>query len=193
MSKHIIVFLLIALAGCKSRNANTGLQQPWKLESITALDLSENRSVLSTKNDEILVSIFFGTEIEDKWYFNGYYLDQIVFDSLHQTEYFDDIDLSTKGPCDHCEVWICLTEIDDDNSEDSTHNKLLSLINEKGYNALESKSKVDAIIKDNDFLGYIKVPYYVENIDTNFYISGSDLLDKYTYRVKISSTSSRLD
>lgn len=168
------------------------LLQPWKLESITALDLSEDRSVLSTKNDEIMVSIFFGSKVEDKWYFNGYHLDQMVFDSIHSTQHFENIDLSTQTACDQCEVWICLTEIDEDKSEDTTHNRLLSHLNNLGHDALESKSKVDALIKDNDFLGYIKVPYFTSDINHNYLINGSDLLDKYAYEVKISTTHVKL-
>lgn len=183
---NIFYFVIFTFAiACKTRKQHT-LYQPTQLIAIAAIDLSEDKSVLSTQNDEVMVSIFFGTKLEDKWFFNGYNLPTLIFDSSDMVQSIADVQLSTTEKCSSCEVWICLTEIDDDNSEDSTNNKLLTHINTNGYQSLDSKVEVDALIKDNDFLGVVKIPYFINRLDTNYTIKGVDLLDKYEYKIKIS-------
>jgi hypothetical protein len=150
------------------------------------VDLSEDRSSLSTKNDEILVSLFFGSQQDEVWHFNGYSLETLVFDSTHLTHAFDSIELSTDFECNDCAVFVCLTEIDTDGSEDSTQLVLERLLNTIGYMGLDTKSIVDASLPDNDFLGVIKLPYFVPKLTTEYRIQGKDLLDSYAYTIHIS-------
>ncbi|PCJ64562.1 MAG: hypothetical protein COA58_12550 [Bacteroidetes bacterium] len=181
-----LTLLILGASGCKSlRTPATGNLQPGKLISITAIDLSEDKSTLSTKNDEIMISIIFGSEIEGTWYANGYYLPTQIFDSTNRIYLPDTDELTADDGCNNCEVWICLTEIDEDGSEDSTHNTLVSLANSIGQYALESKPIVDDAIKDNDFLGFARIPYFVKKLPTEYTITGHDLLDSYTYKVII--------
>jgi hypothetical protein len=167
------------------------LYQPHQLLSITANDLSEDKSILSTKNDEILVSIFFGSQQDETWYFNGYYLETLVFDSLHTSHNLDSVELSTEFECMDCAVFICLTEIDTDGSEDSTQLILGNLLNSIGYFGLDTKSIVDAALPDNDFLGVVKLPYFVHKLKDTYTIAGKDLLDPYSYTLKISTTTKK--
>ena len=188
--KKLLAILIIALAftSCGILKPNSALMQPETLVSITAKDLSEDKSVLSTKNDEIMVSIIFGSQIEGTWYANGYHLPIHVFDSLNNI-YLPAADtLATNQMCDTCEVWICLTEIDEDGSEDSTHNTLVALANSIGYYGLDTKAIVDDAIKDNDFLGYARIPYFQRKLPIKYIIKGQDLLDKYLYEVLISTS-----
>ncbi len=192
MTKSIILLSgLILLASCSLLKPKP-LYQPKQLLSIEALDLSEDKSVLSTQNDEILVSIIFGSEIEGTWYANGFSLPLQVFDSSRTLYVPDSIMLNTDVTCQDCEVWICLTEIDDDHSDSATHTRLLELVNTLGYRALDSKTVVDEAFRteslDNDFLGYVRIPYFVKYIPTSYILTGQDLLDEYAYKVTISST-----
>ncbi|MDB9881956.1 hypothetical protein OAD66_02365 [Bacteroidia bacterium] len=181
-----IALSLLLLSSCSITKTNKKSYQPAQLISIEALDPSEDKSVLSTHNDEVMVSIFFGTKLGDKWFFNGYNLPTLIFDSSAMLQSITDVQLRTTDECSNCEVWICLTEIDDDNSEDRTNNKLLNHINTNGYQSLDSKADLDALITDNDFLGVVKIPYFTNRLDTNYTIKGFDLLDKYEYKIKIS-------
>ena len=182
----LLCFLSISSCALFQKN-NTPLLQPHQLLSITATDLSEDRSPLSTKNDEILVSIFFGSQQDDIWYFNGYRLETMVFDSIHITYALDSIALSTDFKCDDCAAFICLTEIDTEGSEDSTQAVLERLLNTLGYMGLDTKSIVDSYLPDNDFLGVIKLHYFVPNLKTVYRIRGKDLLDTYAYTITINT------
>ena len=159
--------------------------QPRQILSITALDLSEDKTILSTKNDEIMVSIFHLYKVNDDWVANGYHLPIHIFDSTSKTFFPKSDTFITAKLHTENEIWICLTEIDEDSSEDSTHRTLLQLINSKGYNALDSKSTVDAEIHDNDFLGYIRLPVFASKLQTEYIIQGQDLFDKYKYELII--------
>lgn len=187
MNKHLLLIVTSCfLASCgvlKPKNS----YQPRQLISIEAIDLSEDKSTLSSQNDEILVSIIFGSEIEGTWYANGYSLPLYVFDSIQSVYSPDSIALNSDVQCQNCEVWICLTEIDEDNTDSTTHEKLLGLVNSLGYRALDNKAIVDDIIKDNDFLGYVRIPYFSKKLPTTYTVSGQDLLDKYSYKVTIST------
>ena len=141
---------------------------------------------LSSNNDEILVSIFFGSQQDKIWHFNGYRLETMVFDSAHSNYKLDSVELSTDFDCQGCTAFICLTEIDTDGSEDSTQTALEQLLNTIGYKALDTKSIVAAALPDNDFLGVIKLPYFVPEMGTEYRIEGKDLLDSYAYDIKIS-------
>jgi hypothetical protein len=183
----VILILSLTLNSCGLFKKNKAIVQPETIVSITAFDLSEDKSVLSTKNDEVMVSIIFGSEIEGTWYANGYHLPIHVFDSAN-TIFIPEADtLATDQFCTKCEVWICLTEIDEDGSEDSTHNTLVGLANSIGYYALDTKSIVDDAIKDNDFLGFARIPYFTKKLSKEYTISGQDLLDKYAYKVTITN------
>ena len=182
----LALFAFTMLSGCSILKPKP-LLQPEKLLRITALDLSEDKSTLSTQNDEILVSIFFGSAQGDNWFFNGYHLEPMVFDKEQSSYSIDSVDLSTEFDCDDCVVFICLTEIDTDGSEDSTHLALENLLNTIGYMGLDSKSIVDAALPDNDFLGVVKLPYFEKKMATEFTISGKDLLDKYAYQLLVSN------
>lgn len=188
MNKYLIlIFAILTLASCGVLKPKP-LYQPHQLLSIQAIDLSEDKSTLSTQNDEILVSIIFGSKIEGAWYANGYSLPLHVFDNTAMLYTPDSVTLSTDVRCQNCEVWICLTELDEDNSDSTTHEKLLTLINSLGYRALDSKAIVDDTIADNDFLGYARVPYFTKKLPTSYIISGQDLLDRYAYKVTIRTT-----
>jgi len=118
---------------------------------------------------------------------NGYYLPVHIFDSSSKTYRPDSVvTLATPDPCQGCEVWICLTEIDEDSTADTTHQKLLDLVNAAGYRALDSKSVVDATLSDNDFLGYARILYHTPLLDTVYDVRGKDLLDSYHYQIHIS-------
>lgn len=163
------------------------LLQPHQLLRITATDLSEDRSILSSKNDEILVSIFFGSQQDDIWYFNGYRLETIVFDSAHSSYTLDSVELSTDFDCHDCAAFICLTEMDTDDSEDSTQAALKRLLNTIGYMGLDTKSIVDSYLAGNDFLGVLKLPYFIPELATEYRIRGKDLIDSYVYDITIST------
>ena len=178
---------ILLLSSCFLRRSQSSYQ-PTDLRAITALDLSEDKSVLSSHNDELMVSIFFGSEIEGKWYFNGYRLSTVILDSVSRSFAPPNVDLSSEEECSTCVVWICLTEIDEDGSEDKTHAALLQLIGANGYAALDSKAEVDAVIKDNDFLGLVKISYNDKNLKKKYIISGQDLLDKYVYEIIIGTS-----
>jgi|TARA_B110000967_G_C18748018_1_gene491276 hypothetical protein len=182
----ILVYLLILSSCALFQKKNKVPLQPAQLVSIKAIDLSEDRSTLSSNNDEILVSIFFGSQQDKIWYFNGYRLETMEFDSAHSNYTLDSVELSTDFDCQDCTAFICLTEIDTDGSEDSTHAALERLLNTVGYKALDTKSMVDTALPDNDFLGVIKLPYFVPEMGTEYRIEGKDLLDSYAYDIKIS-------
>lgn len=189
--KFCFGIIFITLIGCKTLKTpvSTVVETPLELTGIKAINLSEDGTIISTNNDEILVSILFGSYVtEDKWFVNGYSLPLLIFDSSRM-EYsrIKDATLGTDFACPNCEVWICLTEMDDDGTAFDTNEKLIDFINAKGYKALESKAAVDAVLKDNDFLGFARIPYYLTKIPSTYTIKGNDLLDKYEYQLTIST------
>jgi hypothetical protein len=184
------VLILLFLFGCKTRKPIVEVHEtPLELRSIKALNLSEDGTIVSTQNDEILVSILFGSYVsEDRWFVNGYSLPLLVFDSSRMAySGIKDAPLGADFACPTCEVWICLTEMDDDGTEFDTNDKLIAFVNARGYKALESKALVDSVMKDNDFLGFARIPYYLPKIPTTYTIKGNDLLDKYEYQLTIST------
>jgi hypothetical protein len=189
--KFCFGIIFITLIGCKTLKTpvSTIVEEPLELIGIKAINLSEDGTIISTKNDEILVSILFGSFIsEDKWFMNGYSLPLLIFDSSRM-EYsrIKDATLGADFACPTCEVWICLTEMDDEGTAFDTNEKLIDYINAKGYKALESKAAVDAVLKDNDFLGFARIPYNQPKIPSVYTIKGNDLLDKYEYQLTIST------
>ena len=163
---------------------NTTRYQLTELKSITAIDLSEDRSILSTKNDEIMISFFnFVTSSDTLWTIeNDFYLSNLIFDSLTQTHILHQ-SLENQTPENN---WIiCITEIDEDHSEKQTHQKLKLLLLTEKHHAFTSKSKVDDLIKDNDFLGYILLDSKSHVTHLQRTIKGNDLLDPYTYTLEV--------
>ena len=184
-----LLSLLLAssiLSSCGLQKNKSTYYYADQLQSIEALDLSEDKSILSSKNDEILVSILFGLKIGDQWYVNGYHLPAHTFDSTSTVYLPDSVTLGSKDECETCEVWICLTEMDEDSTEELTHQKILDFVNTNGYRALDSKAAVDKVLKDNDFLGYVRIAHITANLSTEYQIIGQDLLDRYHYKISIS-------
>lgn len=87
--------------------------KPHQIVSIAALDLSENKTILSTKNDEIIVSIFHLSKVNDDWVAKGYHLPIYIFDSTTKTLFPKSDTFITEKLHTENEIWICLTEIDE--------------------------------------------------------------------------------
>lgn len=187
--KYWPVLVLLFLIACKARKPIVEVREtPFELRSIKALNLSEDATIVSTQNDEILVSILFGSYVtEDRWFVNGYSLPLLVFDSSRMEYPIRDAFLNSDADCSTCEVWICLLEMDDEITTHDANDLLIAFVNSKGYKALESKAVVDSVMKDNDFLGFARIPYYLPKIPTTYTIKGNDLLDKYEYQLTIST------
>lgn len=185
MSKHLSSLILCSFLASCSILKTKQLDQPHQLISIQALNLSEDRSTLSSQNDEVMVSVLFGSTLGGVWYMNGYFLPTHTFDSSAMIYAPDTEMLSTTDECQGCEVWICLTEMDEDSTEEATHQKLVDHINALGYRALDTRSIVSDALQDNDFLGYARIPYFTKALPSTYEITGQDLLDKYAYKIVI--------
>lgn len=187
--KYWSVLVLLFILGCKTRKPIVEVREtPFELRRTKAMNLSEDATILSTQNDEILVSILFGSFVtEDRWFVNGYSLPLLVFDSTRMEYPIRDAFLDSDADCSTCEVWICLMEMDDEITTHDANDLLIAFVNSNGYKALESKAVVDSVMKDNDFLGFARIPYYLPKIPSTYAIKGNDLLDKYEYQLTIST------
>jgi hypothetical protein len=91
---------------------------------VQAVDLSEDRSVLSTQNDEIIISIFTDISSSEAKSLSDQMLPLLIFDSSNMVYKPPQPILLNNGVDAGSQVWICLTELDDDGSEQATHQLL---------------------------------------------------------------------
>lgn len=186
MFRTLVTFQMLSLLGCSVRNKSVKPPQEIILESIYASNLSEDRNILSTKNDEIMVSIIYGSKNDRNIQKRGYHLPTYIFDSTHLSMDSINVRLLTEMRNEEDQVWVCLIEIDEDNSENKTHQRIINLLNFYGESVLTQKETINSQLYTNDFLGYISLGKNQIFHGNSRNITGSDLLDEYAYKLQFS-------
>ena len=145
---------------------------------INAIDLSEDLSRFSTKNDEILVLIY---ALKDSSSLQAPLLSSKHF--FDAKKWVDSLSFGKWRPMNDQKLIFFFIEQDSDLSIEQIdpvirvhYKQLTKYYNDNNY------SKIEKYLGDEDLLG-VKV---LENINTNFKFSGIHKLDKYEYQIKIS-------
>ncbi len=180
--KKLALLLTVSLASCSVLNLNLSkdLYKPTQFVSVEALDLSEDATELSTKNDEVMVSVYFCHKDAPEYVTSQWHSEIKVFEVNTSHDYNRTLMIPDSGI-----VYICLSEIDDEEILDRTKVQLTEYLKYRKDMAFDSKATIDAMIKDNDFLGFVKLHHQANNADTSLSIIGVDLLDKFRYEVKV--------
>jgi hypothetical protein len=180
--KKLALLLSVSLASCSVLNLNLSkdLYKPTSFVSIEAFDLSEDATDVSSKNDEVLVSVYFCHKDAPEYVTSQWHSDIKTFKVGTVHSYNRTLMIPDSGV-----VYICLTEIDDEEILDKTKVQITEYLKYKKDLAFESKTTIDAMIKDNDYLGHVKLNHQARNSETLLNVLGVDLLDKYHYKVKV--------
>lgn len=140
--------------------------------TITSDNLSEDMSVMSTKNDEIMFLIF---PVEGENHNTPLVSFTAVIDPEHAS-YQQEISLDTAtGP-----FWVLLIEQDSENNVSDIVKLLRDKMSElKGYHDAQSYKDIELIIGDDDVL-YIQ-QHKTINASTQIQINGIHKVDRYSY------------
>jgi hypothetical protein len=181
----IVSLLVLVLSSChllKSKPTYTYTLQ--EIVSLEAVDLSEDRSLLSTHNDEIVVCYYWLDTARNNFVYLAKKSELIVFDSLYVRHPLNlRLFPATIPSTPH--LLVCLVELDEDGTETHILNSLQKFIHQQPLEKLDSKVAVDMVLGDNDFLGYVVLPFTSTAIDTTYIISGSHMLDEYWYNLTV--------
>jgi len=186
MKKNATLLLLFLLFGCSPKNNTVINFSPtfFKIESIEALNLSEDMSTLSSMQDEILCKICI-VEMKDTLYeiMEEFEIPMMNFNSKMKTH---SISKSYNLKLGKPEFAVfSLIELDNENSEESIHKIINKKIEEGIFLSLKSPLQIDSLIGDDDFLGmkYIDFSKLKKEGKQAMKISGRQLFDKFDYRI----------
>ncbi len=181
-----MLFVLAIVGSCKSYSGNKQGEPAKELHiiSLEALDISENLTAFSTKQDEILFVIHQGVpkvnntlEISLKDYFSD--LEFNVDSSLIN------IRKSFPFPSDRTFLF-SLVELDDYDSEPFVMEQLQEHYSNTNLNQIDI-IEVDTLLNDDDFLGMKKINsnQIKKGEKKKIIFKGSHLFDKYEYHLLI--------
>ncbi len=186
MKKLLILWLLLMLFGCSPKNKIVVDFQPthFKIESIEALNLSEDMSTMSSLQDEIFCKICFVEKSASSFEIvNEIQLSTMRFNSKTRTHSIEK-SLTLKNSNAQYVVF-SLVELDTENSNESLHKIINKKIEEGIFLNFKSLLKIDTLIDDDDFLGmkYIDLSKPKKEGKQAVKISGRQLFDKFDYRI----------
>jgi hypothetical protein len=154
------------------------------VQSLEAMDISENMASVSTQNDEIFFMVSYVNEIDSHYnIINEQIFKELLFDSLHHIyQWKDKIALNE---IDY--IVFSLVELDDYNSHKKVEKLLKAKINKGVFLQEVNHSEMDSLLSYDDFLGmkYLKREEILQHKKIEVRISGRHLLDKYDYSVNI--------
>lgn len=181
MKKILMPLLLVLIIGCKTAQPPYQAQQSMSsidskkganFITISSDNLSEDMSVLSTKNDEIMFLIF-PAEGENQ---NTPLISLIATIDPEHATHQREIHLDTNaGP-----YWVLLIEQDSENNIDDIVKLLRDKLSElKRYHDAQSYKDIEYILGDDDVL-YIEKHKEI-NASTQIEIKGIHKVDRYSY------------
>jgi hypothetical protein len=181
------VFIFLLLYGCVTRKKemHDGENQLVKFSgTINAENLSEDGTVLSTKNDEI---VFLNYYVPDDTTRSPITLDEnyYEFDSLRRVEHFY---ATLNGPYTNGNICMLVIEIDGERTQhyyDSLcTGKLLQI---KNAVAANNQQYLEKIFGDDDLLGIkeVEMKRIPDNGSAILTFEGHQLFEKYKYTVDI--------
>jgi len=158
---------------CYSQFDSTG----FTLE-IAAKDLSEDVSVMSSKNDELLILIY-ELSGEDSILNAPVFVSQFILDTSDRVEKIDKLSFTKNR------YQIFLIELDDDRTVEQIdpviriyNNEILRLFKDKKYNLLQT------YFGNNDLLGYAELNFHEKDKPIEIECKGRLNLDSYYYTMK---------
>ena len=113
-----------------------------------------------------MVSVFRCNKNSSSYVLDDTHSEIIVFNASNMVHMFN----QALNVPDSGEVYICLTEIDDDAKIVKTQDQLKEYLKYKKELAFISNTVIDAMIMDNDFLGYVQVSNPTSNSNSNLII-----------------------
>ncbi len=186
------IILLLATSCSSSKTITQKTEKPKeeasiiRLDSLKATNLSEDATVLSSGNDEILLTINFFVK-EGSIYVNRYnkFYGQWVFDKKNMARAIGDKFQAKKKAMKDGILIVTLVELDQENREnilnEELKTELLAELNENGGTINEAK--IEPVLRGNDLLGIKLIRLNEVNpkeiIVTDF--TGTRLMDKYFY------------
>lgn len=154
------------------------------IQSLEAIDISENMASVSTQNDEIFFMTSYVNEIDNHYHIiNEQIFKELLFDSLHQIYQWKD-----KMILDETDyIVFSLAELDDYDSHERVEKVLKNKISEGAFLQKINHSAMDSLLSYDDFLGmkYLKREEILQDKKIDIKISGRHFLDKYDYRIKV--------
>ncbi|MGK0391063.1 MAG: hypothetical protein ACI94Y_003824 [Maribacter sp.] len=93
MKNHYLILFFIGLLSCQ--NKDMAIKQPLAesliIQSLEAIDISENMASVSTQNDEIFFMVSYVNKIDNYYHIiNEQIFKELLFDSLHYTYQWKD-------------------------------------------------------------------------------------------------------
>ncbi len=186
MSNYPFLIVFFLFFGCSPKNNVVVDFQPtlFKIESIEALNLSEDMSTMSSLQDEVFCKICFVKKSDSSFEIvNEIQLSTMRFNSKTRTRSIDK-SLSLKSNQFQYVVF-SLVELDTENSNESLHKIINEKIEEGIFLNFKSPLQIDSLIGDDDFLGmkYIDLSKPKREGKQAVKISGRQLFDKFDYRI----------
>lgn len=186
MNKYFLFLFFINLMACKSRNITKEqpLARSLTIQSLQAINISENMATVSTQNDEIFFMANYVKKIDDNYQIlNEQIFQELLFDSIHHIYQWED-----KIMLEHVDyIVFSIVELDDYDSHEKVERILKNKIQKGIFLQQINYSEMDSLLSCDDFLGmkYLKRKEVLQNDQLELKISGRHLLDKYDYRIKI--------
>lgn len=180
-----VVFLL--LFGCSPKSNSFVVEfQPtlFKLESIKALNLSEDMSTMSSLQDEIFCKICFVAKTDSTFEItNEFQLSTMRFNAKNTVQ---SIEKSLNLKNSKVQYIVCsLVELDTEGNNKQLDKTITQSIEKGIFLTLNSPLQIDTLIGDDDFLGmkYIDLSKPQKAGKQRIKISGRQLFDKFDYRI----------
>lgn len=182
-----ILILAVFISNCGNKNSYDALPNAEEIiiQSLNAVDISENLTSIATQNDEVFFMVSFIQEnnktysIKDEVIFP-----ELLFDSLNVRHEFKE-----KYDIENIDYIIfSMVELDDYDSHEKTEKTLKEelILNGDFLNKID-KIKMDSIFSNDDFLGlkYLPKNKIKKNTSIELKIKGSHLFDKYEYTIEV--------
>lgn len=187
-------FLFLLLCGCVTRKKNLAENDHVLTRytgGIHAVNLSENGTAFSSKNDEIVFLNYFippDTALSPVSLNAGYF----VFDSTHTSANFS---AQLAGKFVSGEICMLLIEIDDDRDAHYYDSVCVNKLDKiKQAHAMNNINALAKIFGDDDLLGIQSVP--INSISSRSYstlvFEGLQLFEKFRYEISIKSIDTAL-
>ena len=186
-----IFFLPLLLFGCKSAQVSqASISDPInqiQLRILRALNISENRSSLSTGDDEILLLLYILEQRDTALQIQQQQKMPLYFDST-KTSY----SLAETFQIDQSEADIkyfvaILVELDEVDSSSLIQQRLDDYVKTGAFLEGLNFVALDKLLEYDDFLGlqYVRLDAVNKGSEREFVFKGMQLFDKYDYRLSL--------